>query len=71
MKKKSDHIEKCIRIWEMAAADYRKKEAEYRKKYEEAGPGSFWFDLMIEEGEVAHAYERCAEMLKDPTHFER
>lgn len=71
MAKQSKHIENCIRVCEMSAKMYREKEAEYRRMYEMAGPGSFYFDLMINERAVAMAYENCAEMLKDPQYFDR
>lgn len=69
MAKKSNHIEKCLSAMEMSAKVYREKEAQYQAAYEKAGPGSFYFDLMMQERAVAHAYENCLEMLKNPNYF--
>ena len=54
---------------EMSAKCYRQKEAEYKQAYEREGPGSFYFNLMMQERAAAHAYENCLEMLRNPDYF--
>lgn len=69
MAKQTKHIERCISAMEMSAKCYRQKEAEYKQAYEKAGPGSYFFDLMMQERAAAHAYENCLEMLRNPDYF--
>lgn len=61
-----NHVEKCIHFFELMAESHEKSAEEYGRKHNEAGPGSYWFDLQMKEKAQADAYRTCVNTLRDP-----